>query len=193
MEGLGEPRVTDTTRRRVLKAAGIAALVVIGPPGWWRPAAGQTPPEGLASQIPVLRAYVSTLVPGPGDDPSGAPGGVEAGGVDAIVAHAPYVIPLVVADVNAAALNAHGVPFEALGYAAREALLVEAFADGARSPYHLIALALGAGAFYGDFYGPQGNRTGSRYLGFPGPSHGYLASFTDRTGNGQPEAEAEPG
>ena len=63
-----------------------------------------------------------------------------------------------------------------------------AFADDVRSPYHLIALAIGAGAFYGDFV----NRVGGTHLGFPGPSDGYLDTYTDRTGHGQPQREAVP-
>ena len=66
--------------------------------------------------------------------------------------------------------------------------LVAAFADTSRSPYHLIALAVGAGTFYGDFR----NRVGGTHLGFPGPSDGYLSSYTDRTGHGQPQADAVP-
>jgi hypothetical protein len=113
---------------------------------------------------------------------------VEAGAIEQLRAQAPYVIPLVVADVSAAALAAHGQAFAALPYPDREALLVDAFADGSRAPYHLIAMAVGAGAFYGDFR----SRVGGTHLGFPGPSDGYLATYTDRTGHGQPQAEAVP-
>lgn len=137
----------------------------------------------------VLRVYVSTLVPGREDDPGRTPGAPEAGAVEQLQAQAPYVIAPLVADVTAAALAATGKPFTMLGYPQREALLVQAFADPLRAPYHLIALAVGAGAFYGDFR----NRVGGDHLGFPGPSDGYLATYTDRTGHGQPEAEAVPG
>jgi hypothetical protein len=49
-------------------------------------------------------------------------------------------------------------------------------------------MAVGAGTFYGDFR----NHVGGTHIGFPGPSDGYLATWTDRTGHGQPEGEAIP-
>lgn len=156
---------------------------------------GALGPGPVASAAPLadpvtdlLGSYLSTLVPGPGDDPSGGPGAVEAGAIDQLVAQAPYVIPFLVADLTTATLAAHGQPFPALGYPEREALVVEAFADPTRSVYHLIALAIGAGTFYGDFR----NRAGGDWLGFPGPADGYLDTWTERTGHGQPEAEAVP-
>ena len=127
-------------------------------------------------------------MPGPADDPLGTPGAVEAGAVEAMRRHVPYIIPPLMADLTGAALAAHGQPFAALTYPEREALLAEALADDSRSPYHLIALAIGAGAFYGDFV----NRVGGTHLGFPGPSDGYLDTYTDRTGHGQPQREAVP-
>jgi hypothetical protein len=128
------------------------------------------------------------LVPGPGDDPLGTPGAVEAGAVQQLWKHVPYVIPLLTADLTAASLGRNGRDFASLPYREREALLVEAFADSTRAPYHLIALAIGAGSFYGDFK----NRVGGGHMGFPGPSNGYLSTYTDRTGHGQPEAAAIP-
>lgn len=182
MDGAGEP-----SRRAVLAGLVLAAAgALVGPPRWTARAAAVVAPVDPVTAL--VRAYVATLVPGPGDDPSGAPGGVEAGGVEAILEHAPYVVPLLVADLTAAALAAHRSEFASLAYPEREALVVGAFADGTRSPYHLIALALGAGAFYGDLR----NHVGSTYLGLPGSSDGYLATFTDRTGHGQPEGEAVP-
>jgi hypothetical protein len=184
------------TRRHLLAGLGLAGVAsVLGPPWWVRwataaPVAGGTAPGATAAD-PVhalLQAYVSTLVPGPGDDPSGAPGAVEAGAVEQLQAHVPYVVPELVADLTGAALVAHGRPFPALSYAEREALLVAAFADPTRSTYHLIGLAIGAGSFYGDFV----NRVGGTWMGFPGPSDGYLHSYTDRTGHGQPQADAVP-
>jgi hypothetical protein len=175
------------TRRRLLTGAGAAAtLVVAGPPPVvrWVLAA----PRQAVAVDAVLAAYVATLVPGPAEDPDGTPGAVEAEAVEQLHVQAPYVIPLVVTDVSAAAAATHGRRFEDLTYPEREELLVAAFADPTRSPYHLIALAVGAGTFYGDFR----NRVGGTHLGFPGPSDGYLATFTDRTGHGQPQAEAIP-
>ncbi len=161
------------TRRRLLASAGAVGVVAWTAPRW------------VLAQVPVaddvLRAYVDTLVPGPR-------GAVDAGAVEQLHEQAPYVIPTVVADVTTTALVTHGRPFTDLRYAEREALLVDAFADPARSPYHLIALAVGAGCFYGDFR----TRVGGEHLGFPGPSDGYLATYTDRTGHGQPQAEAIP-
>jgi hypothetical protein len=176
------------TRRGLLAGAGATgALVLAG--GRWPPApAGAALGQPADPATAVLAAYLSTLVPGPGDDPEGTPGAVEAGAVEQLRSQAPYVIPLVVADVTAAALASHGRDFASLAYPEREALLVDAFADGSRSPYHLIAMAVGAGTFYGDFR----NRVGGTHLGFPGPSDGYLATFTDRTSHGQPQAEAVP-
>lgn len=176
-------------RRRVLMAAGaMAAAAVVGPTP-----AGSFALRALRALAPdpvrrTLQAYVSTLVPGPGDDPEGAPGAVEAEAVEQIEAQVPYVIPLLVTDVNGAALAAHGVPFADLDYAAREALLIDAFAEPSRSALHLVALAVGAGSFYGDFR----NHVGGSYIGFPGPSDGYLDTYTVRTGHGQPDGEAVP-
>jgi len=183
-------RSAALSRRSLLVAAFGTALAaglgLIGPPPWARPAAGAT-----ASDDPVtalLEAYASTLVPGPADDPEGTAGAVEAGAVEQLRRRVPYVVPPLVADLTGAALAAHGRPFAALSYPEREALLVEAFADDRRAPYHLIALAIGAGAFYGDF----ANRVGGAHLGFPGPSDGYLATYSDHTGHGQPQAAAVP-
>lgn len=183
-------RAGTISRRRVLLGGVAAGAVAL---------AGSARVHAIARSLPgtgptrdVLRAYVSTLVPGPDDDPAGTPGAVEAGGVDSILEHAPYVVPAIVADATGAALAAHGRPFEALAYDEREALLVAAFGDDRRSPYHLIALSLGAGAFYADFHAERGIRVGGAHLGFPGPSDGYLHSYSDRTGHGQPQAEAVP-
>ncbi len=178
--------------RRALLAVGFGSAItvglgLVGPPSWLRVAAA-SPLQAADPATALLEAYASTLVPGPADDPLGTPGAVEAGAVEAMRRHVPYVIPLLAADVTGAALAAHGKPFAALTYSEREALVVEALADDSRSPYHLIALAIGAGAFYGDFV----NRVGGTHLGFPGPSAGYLDTYTDRTGHGQPQREAVP-
>lgn len=183
-------RGSSTPSRRTVLASGVAIAVTmtVDPFAWVLAGATGAAP----TQDPVrttLRAYVATLVPGPGDDPHGTPGAVEAQAVQQLEAHVPYVIVPIVTDVNTAALATHGQPFASLGYPAREALLVEALADQARAPNHLIAMAIGAGAFYGDF----ANRVGGRHLGFPGPSDGYLVTYTDRTGHGQPQREAVPG
>lgn len=178
---------TVSRRRVLLGGAAVAGLAALGPSrlhAW----ALDVPAPARADD--VLRAYVATLVPGPADDPAGTPGAVEAGGVESILEHAPYVVPLLVADLTGAALAAHGTRFEALAYPEREALVVEAFADAARLPYHLIALSLGAGAFYADYHADDGNRVGGEHLGFPGPSDGYLRTYSDRSGHGQPQREA---
>jgi hypothetical protein len=165
------------------------SAVLGGPLGLRRAAAALLQEPGAGDPVTaVLRAYVSTLVPGPRDDPAGTPGAVEAGAVEQLQAQVPYVIPLLVPDLTAVALAAHGRPFADLAYAEREALLVAAFADDTRAPYHLVALAVGAGTFYGDFR----NRVGGTHLGFPGRSDGYLATYTDRTGHGQPQVDAVP-
>jgi len=177
------------TRRTLLLGSGaLGATSLLTLPRWVASAAvaGSAGPSDPVHE--VLAAYVGTLVPGPTDDPAGTPGAVEAGSVEQLEAQVPYVIPPLVADVNGAALAAHGQPFATLTYPQREALLVAAFADPQRSPYHLIALAVGAGTFYGDFR----NRVGGTHLGFPGPSDGYLDTYTDRTGHGQPQAFAIP-
>jgi hypothetical protein len=169
----------------VLGGLAAATAVTVLPVGWARTAAAALRQGSSDPVTSLLRAYVSTLVPGPADDPLGTPGGVEAGGVEAIVANAPYVVPLLTADLTAAALATHGTDFASLAYPQREAILVAAFAD-VRAPYHLIALALGAGAFYGDF----STDVGSRHLGVPSTSRGYLTTYTDRTGHGQPQTDA---
>jgi hypothetical protein len=171
------------TRRELLVGAGAVGALTFALPSSLLRGAGAAAPDDA-----VLIAYAATLVPGPGDDPEGSPGAVEADAVPQLYAQVPYVLPFIVADVSGAALAAHAQPFEDLAYAEREALLVAAFADDTRSPYHLIALAVGAGTFYGDFR----NHVGGEHLGFPGSSDGYLATYTDRTGHGQPEGEAVP-
>ena len=177
------------TRRRLLAGSGAlaAGLVVARVPALeaatW--SARQTPDDPVHR---VLRAYVATLVPGPDEDPEGTPGAVEAEAVEQLEAQVPYIIPPLVADVTAASLATTGRDFASLPYAEREQLLVAAFADPRRAPHHLVALAVGAGTFYGDFR----NRVGGTHIGFPGPSDGYLSTYTDRTGHGQPQAEAVP-
>lgn len=181
------PGWSASRRQLLLGGAALAVTMTVDPFAWvLAGATGATP-----SQDPVratLRAYVSTLVPGPADDPHGTPGAVEAEAVEQLEAQVPYVIVPIVTDVEAAAIATHGQPFASLDYPAREALLIDAFADQVRAPYHLVALAIGAGTFYGDFR----NRVGGEHLGFPGPSDGYLETYTDRTGHGQPQAEAVP-
>ncbi|MDQ2649761.1 MAG: hypothetical protein M3Z03_09405 [Actinomycetota bacterium] len=170
----------------MLGGTALAALGLVGPFGGVAPAAaGQSPVDPVTA---LVQAYLSTLVPGPADDPLGGPGAVEAGGVEELLAQAPYVVPLLVADLTAAALVAHGTDFVSLDYPEREALVVDAFADSIRSVYHLIALAVGAGAFYADFR----SRVGSTWMGLPGPADSYLDTFTDRTGHGQPQRDAIP-
>ena len=185
--GDASPGWSASRRQLLLGGAALAVTMTVDPFAWVLAGATGAAP----SQDPVrmtLRAYVATLVPGPADDPLGTPGAVEAEAVEQLEAQVPYVIVPIVTDVEAAALATHGQPFASLDYPAREALLVEAFADQTRAPYHLVALAIGAGTFYGDFR----NRVGGEHLGFPGPSDGYLATYTDRTGHGQPQAEAVP-
>lgn len=176
------------TRRALLAGCGALGASAVVPLRWWAAPVAGASPVAADPVRELLAAYVATLVPGPVDDPAGTAGAVEAGAVEQIEAQAPYVIPPLVADLDAAALAAHAQPFAALEYADREALLVAAFDDPQRSPYHLIGLAVGAGTFYGDFR----NRVGGTHLGFPGPSDGYLATYTDRTGHGQPQALAIP-
>jgi len=177
------------SRRQVLLGSVALAVTMSADPFAWVLAGATGAAPGQDPVRTTLAAYVATLVPGPADDPQGTRGAVEAEAVHALEEHAPYVIAPVVTDVEAAALATHGQPFASLDYPAREALLVEAFADQTRAPYHLVALAIGAGAFYGDFR----TRVGGEHLGFPGPSEGYLATYTDRTGHGQPQRDAVPG
>lgn len=197
---MGDALSSGWTRRRLLATAGALAaggLVLPASPG----ASAQGLDDLLdgldidldidpAELLPTLTAYVDTLVPGPESDPDGTPGAVEAGAVEQLLEQLPYpaIVPFVVADVTAAALATHGTLFEALGYPEREAILVEAFADPVRSVYHLIAFAVATGCFYADFR----NRVGSTHMGLPGPSDGYLATYSDGTGHGQPQAAAVP-
>lgn len=173
-------------RRRLLVGSAALGFTLVADPFAIVRAAARA--GGADPVTTLLRAYVSTLVPDEADDPAGRPGGVAARGVEQIQEHVPYVIPPIVTDLTAAALAVHGTAFAELDYGQREALLVEAFADDSRSPYHLIAMAIGAGAFYGSF----ANRVGADHMGFPGPSDGYLATYTDRTGHGQPQRDAVP-
>lgn len=173
-------------RRRVLAGAAALGFTLVADPFAIVRAAASA--AGTDPVTALMHAYLSTLVPGEDDDPAGTPGAVAAMGFEQIQEHVPYVVPPIVTDLTAAALAAHGRPFADLDYGQREALLVEAFASNERSPYHLIAMAIGAGAFYGSFV----NRVGGDHLGFPGPSDGYLDTFTDRTGHGQPQRDAVP-
>lgn len=177
------------SRRHVLTVGVALAVTMTVDPFAWVLAGATGAAPGDDPVRTTLRAYVATLVPGPGDDPSGTPGAVEAEAVEQLEAQVPYVIVPIVTDVSGAAMAKHGQPFASLDYPAREALLIEAFADPQRAPYHLIAMAIGAGTFYGDFR----NRVGGEHLGFPGPSAGYLGTYTDRTGHGQPQADAVMG
>jgi hypothetical protein len=177
-------------RRAVLAGgAGLAAWLAVAPlrirSAWGAPARL----AGRAAPFPgTLAAYASTLVPGPIDDPSRTGGAYEAGGVQVLLDQLPEVAPVVVADVEAAALTRHFAPFTTLTYSQRQDLLVKLFADPLHSTPHLIAFALIAGAYYGDMV----NRVGSKNMGLPGPSKGYLATYTDRTGHGQPQCLAIP-
>jgi hypothetical protein len=180
--------VWEPSRRHLLLGGAVLAVTMTVDPFACVLADAAPATPGADPVRSTLEVYVSTLVPGGRDDPHGTPGAVEADAVAQLEAHAPYVIVPIVADVSAAALAAHGQPFAALDQPTREALVVEAFADPTRAPYHLIALAIGAGAFYGDF----ANRVGGEHLGFPGPSDGYLDTYTDRTGHGQPQHDAVP-
>jgi len=192
---VGDSLRSGWTRRQLLVAAGAAGAGALALPGL----AGAAPPmpaapldldPDRAALLPALTAYVDTLVPGPTSDPEGTPGAVEAGAVDQLFEQLPYpaIIPFVVADVTVAALLAHGSLFEALDYPRREAILVDAFAHPVRSVYHLIAFAVATGCFYADFR----NHVGSAHMGLPGPSDGYLATYSDGRSHGQPQAAAVP-
>jgi hypothetical protein len=181
---MAKPAWTLSRRRLLVASAGLVASWSVRPVRALPAALGRVvDPVSL-----TLQRYVSTLVPGPDEDPTGSPGAVEAGAVDQLREQVPYLVPLLVADLDAAALATFRRPFASLGYARRERLLVTAFTQPSRRALHLAAMAVGAGTFYGDFR----NRVGGAHIGFPGPSDGYLASWTDRTGHGQPQRDAIP-
>ncbi len=180
------------TRRHLLAGGGaLAVTFVLHPVHPLAAGAAPTSPAGGGDPVrAVLAAYVSTLVPGPDDDPDGTPGAVEAGAVEQLEAQVPYVIPLIVTDVTAAALATHGQALRAvLDYPDREALLVEA-----PSPIPSGRPTTSSPWRSGPAPSTATSATGSAatHLGFPGPSDGYLATYTDRTGHGQPQADAVP-
>jgi len=184
--------MTQLDRRRFLRDAGGWALGLLAGSaalGELRAAAEEgrvyprvplpdacVPPETDVER--TLAAILDTVVPGPELDPEGAPGALEACGLNLMLddgfpfrAYAPMIATL----MDQTARQAHGKAFLELGYEPRLDVLVKA-----EDKLPLLRLAYRAirSAFYGGAY----NGLGLDYLGYPGPNLGYrhLPDFSFR-------------
>lgn len=121
----------------------------------------------------TILALARTAVPGGDEDPTGAPGAAEACALD--VLYDPFYGFVTIASVVATDLDAHArlaglESFRAGTLAQRTAILVERQQDPALGLVYVAAIALCYIAFYADVV----SSVGGTYIGFPGPSDGYV-------------------
>jgi hypothetical protein len=188
---MSAPHDRALDRRRFLREAGGWALGLLAGAAAYAP--GLRAAEGRAypaAPLPgacvppgtdaerTLAAVLDTVVPGPDVDPLGAPGALEACGLNLMLDDAyPFrsYAPLIATLMDQTARQAHGKVFVELAYEQRLEVLVLA-----EEKLPLLRLAYRAirSAFYGGAY----NGVGLDYLGYPGPNLGYrhLPDFSFR-------------
>jgi hypothetical protein len=171
----------DTITRRdalALAARGSLAAVFAGflasPAGR---ALAQTACREPASEVEhTILAVARTAVPGTDEDPDQTPGAAEACALDVMFDDFygfGYVAPIVANDLDVHA-RLHGLDrFRDGTLAQRTAILTERQADGRLGLLYVATIALVYIAFYT-------SEVGGDYIGFPGPSGGYVGSHSDR-------------
>jgi len=118
----------------------------------------------------TLAAFIDAVVPGLDSDPDGAPGALDACGLNVALDPA---IPLadlaglLVMVLDATAEESQGAPFAELDLAARTAVLEEVEQI---LPELTLAMRLARSSFYASLYGDLAER----WLGVFGPNLGYL-------------------
>lgn len=118
----------------------------------------------------TLAAFVDAVVPGYGSDPDGAPGALDACGLNVVFDPAlplAALAGLLAMQLDATATRLHGKPFVELGLGDREDVLEDAEQD---MPELTLAIRLARTAFYGAQY----SDIAEQWLGVLGPSLGYL-------------------
>lgn len=167
-------------RREFLESAVARSMAILAGTGWAAAARAFTQPGGrepltgsclapLSETERTLAALLDTVVPGPGTDPEGAPGAVEACAMNVLLDAAfPFrqYADAIAMLVEGIAQSAHGAAFVSLPYAKRLDVLVSA-----QDQLPLLRLAYRGirSAFFGGAY----NTIGLEYIGFPGPNLGY--------------------
>ncbi|MBP7126895.1 hypothetical protein KBD49_11085 [Myxococcota bacterium] len=171
-------------RRRFLQESGtwalgilvgsVADLVRASPEEWRIPGFPRKPLPGacLGAVTDVertLEAALDAVVPGPSGDPEGAPGAIEACGMNILLDRSfPF---LQYADLFALVLEGvagemFGRPFPDLTHGERVQVLV-------RAEETLPLLRLAWRAIRSAFFGGAYNGAGFDYVGYPGPNLGY--------------------
>ena len=118
----------------------------------------------------TLAAFVETVVPGYASDPEGAPGALDACGLNVLLDPALPLAPLVgllAMTLDGASRLAYGAAFHEMGWYAREQILAEVELD---MPELTLAIRLARSAFYA----AQHSDVAERWLGVLGPNLGYL-------------------
>ncbi|MBI2890383.1 MAG: hypothetical protein HYY13_06310 [Nitrospirae bacterium] len=123
----------------------------------------------------TLEALIDTAIPGSQDDPSGAPGGVEACVLSTFYDpffSLEYAVPVVVGDVDSAAKRMFGRPFADLGLAERTQVVLEREGQDVQAAgFSVYSLVF---AFFRlAFYSGVLTDVGPELAGFPGPNLGY--------------------
>jgi hypothetical protein len=139
------------------------------PGGFARPplAGACTFPETAAEE--TLAAVLDTVVPGPAEDPTGAPGALDACAMNLLLDdYYPFrqYVEVVAALVDSLGQEKHGAQFAALPLEQRVSVLVDA-------EKLLPVLRLAYRAIRSAFYGGAYNGVGLDWLGYPGPNLGY--------------------
>ncbi len=120
----------------------------------------------------TMKAFADTIIPGPGSDPEGSVGGVEAGALEVLYDPTYGFGPLaglLALNLNLAGLRRYGRLFKDLDLRQRTAIVL--FKDNTslikllyQQAENLVKLA---------FYGAIVNDLGTDYISFPGPAFGY--------------------
>jgi hypothetical protein len=171
-------------RRRFLQESGTWALgLMVGSvaglaravtPPWSIPAFARKPLSGACLKAvdnvqKTLEAALDAVVPGPLGDPEGAPGAIEACGMNILMdASFPFkqYADMFAMILEGLADQAYGKSFVDLDHDERVEVLVQA-------EHQLPLLRLAWRAIRSAFFGGAYNGHGFAYVGYPGPNLGY--------------------
>ncbi len=181
------PPGSGPSRRRVLAmAGGSAAASALWPLVSACEAPHRTTPRACidpeSETERTLAAFVDTVVPGYESDPDGAPGALDACGLNVVFDPALPLAPLaglLAMHLDGTARRLHGGRLEELDLASREEVVAEAEDS---LPELTLAIRLARTAFYGAQY----SDVAERWLGVLGPNLGYV---DDGFGFGEPQSD----
>jgi hypothetical protein len=157
-----------------LLVGSVAPLARAATPPWSIPGFPRRPLPGACLRAAgdvekTLEAALDAVVPGPLGDPEGAPGAIEACGMNILLdASFPFkqYASLFAMVLDGLADTAYGKPFATLAHAERVEVLVQA-------EHQMPLLRLAWRAIRSAFFGGAYNGHGFDYVGYPGPNVGY--------------------